>query len=236
LASKLINKIIHKFESLESIEIHIYSGNADKSYWKTEKSSDIQRLYKIALFLNPQKYTQINNFIISQLSKLENKDNIYWRDKNYLIDLLIILKKDYKIEDKKYIVKAFSSIEQVEDINNLIKIKNYFPKLFRKLFNEDEDREEMKNKIIEVVNLEIDSISIDAKTYISYAEELKSNLEEFEKNLEINFQDEIMDLENIMAEDPNNYDPGDYIDDEYPRNYSHSNEEKIIQNMFDSLK
>jgi len=236
LASKLFNKIIHKFESLKSIEIHIYSGNADKNYWKAEKSSDIQRLYKVASFLNPQKYTQIKNFIISQLSTLENKDNIYWRDKIFLIDLLIILKKDYKIEDKKYIVKAFSSIEQVEDISNLIKIKNYFPKLFRKLFNEDEDREEMKKKIIEVVNFEIDSISIDAKTYIGYAEELKSNLEEFEKNLEINFQDEIMDLENIMAEDPNNYAPGDYIDEEYQRNYSYNNEEKIIQNMFDSLK
>ena len=86
------------------------------------------------------------------------------------------------------------------------------------------------------LNLEIDSISIDVKTYIGYAEELKSNLEEFEKNLEINFQDEIMDLENIMAEDPNNYDPDDYIDGEYPRNYSYNNEEKIIENMFDSLK
>jgi len=236
LASKLINKIIHKFESLESIEINLYSGNADKNYWKAGKSSDIQRLYKIASFLDPQKYTQIKNFIISQLSKLENEDNIYWRDKNFLIDLLIILKKDYKIEDKKYIAKTFSSIEQVEDISNLIKIKKYFPKLFRKLFNEDETMEEMKKKIIEVVNLEIDSVSIDVKTYIGYAEELKSNLEEFEKNLEINFQDEIMDLENIMAEDPNNYDPGDYIEDEYPRNSSHGNEEKIIQNMFDSLK
>jgi hypothetical protein len=236
LASKLINKIIHKFESLESIEIRIYSGNANKNYLKAEKLSDIQKLHKIASFLNPQKYTQIRNFIISQLSKLENKDNINWNDKNFLIDLLIILKKDYKIEDKKYIAKSFSSIEQVEDISNLIKIKNYFPKLYRKLFNEGEDREEMKEKIIEVVNLEIDSISMDTKMYIGYAEELKSNLEEFEKSLEINFQEEIMDLEAIIAEEIDNINPDDHLEDEYPRNCSHNNEEKIIEDMFDSLK
>jgi len=236
LVSKLINNIIQKFDNLESIELHRYYENANKYYLGVKKLSNIQKLHKIASFLNPQKYTQIKNFIISQLSKLENKDNINLKDKNFLIDLLIILKKDYKIEDKKYIAKSFSSIEQVEDISNLIKIKNYFPKLYKKLFNEDEDREEMKEKIIEVVNLEIDSISMDTKMYIGYAEELKSNLEEFEKNLEINFQEEIMDLEAIIAEGINNIDPEDYLEDEYPRSYSHNNEEKIIEAMFDSLK
>jgi len=235
LVSKLINNIIQKFDNLESIEMHRYYENANKYYSEVKKLSNIQKLHKIASFLNPQKYTQIKNFIISQLSELENKDNINLNDKNLLIDLLIILKKDYKIEDKKYIAKSFSSIEQVEDISNLIKIKNYFPKLYRKLFNEDEDREEMKEKIIEVVNLEIDSISMDTKMYIGYAEELKSNLEEFEKSLEINFQEEIMDLEAIITEEIDNIDHDDYLEDEYPRNYSHNNEEKIIEDMFDSL-
>ena len=236
LVSKLINNIIQKFDNLESIELHRYYDNANKYYLGIKKLSNIQKLHKIASFLNPQKYAQIKNFIISQLSKLENKDNINWNDKKFLIDLLIILKKDYKTEDKKYIAKSFSSIEQVEDISNLIKIKNYFPKLYRKLINEDEDREKMKEKIIEVVNLEIDSISMDTKMYIGYAEELKSNLGEFEKNLEINFQEEITDLEAIIAEEINNIDPEDYLEGEYPRSYSHNNEEKIIEAMFDSLK
>ena len=54
--------------------------------------------------------------------------------------------------------------------------------------------------------------------------------------MEIDFQDLIIDLYNIISEDPGNYDPGDYMDQKYPRNHSYDNEEKIIENMFDSLK
>lgn len=236
LALKLINKIIYEYESLEGIKVNIYSGNANKNYWKVVKLSDIQKLYKIASFFKSQKYAKINNFIISQLSKIENKDNIHWSDKRFLIELLIIIRKDYKIEDKEYIKKTFSCIEWVEDISNLIKIKKFFPNLFRKLFNEDEAIEEMKKKIIQVVNLEIDSISLDTERYIYYAEELISELGEFEENLEIDFQNEIIDLEAIVAEGNEIIDQIDNLENEKPRNYSYNNEEKIIEAMFDSLK
>lgn len=236
LASKLINKIIHEYESLEGIKVNIYPGKANKNYWKVVKLSDIQKLYKIASFFKSQKYAKINNFIISQLSKIENKDNIHWSDKRFLIELLIIIRKDYKIEDKEYIKKTFSCIEWVGDISNLIKIKKYFPKLFRKLFNEDEAIEEMKKKIIQVVNLEIDSISLDTERNIYYAEELISELGEFEENLEIEFQNEIMELEAMVAEGNEIIDQIDNLENEKPRNYSYNNEEKIIENMFDGLK
>ena len=44
-----------------------------------------------------------------------------------------------------------------------------------------------------------------------------------------------MDLKAIIAEEINNTnDPDDYLED-YSREHSYSNEEKIIQDMFDSL-
>lgn len=234
LVLKLINKVIQKFEDLESIKMHRYYENANEYYWEAEKLSNIQKLYKVASFLDPQKYIQIKNFIIFQLSKLENEDNINWHDKDYLIDLLIILGTDNEIDDKKYIEKIFSSIESINDISNLIKIKNYFPKLFRKIFNKDEDIEEMKGKIIEVVNFEIDYINDERN--IDLAEELKSNLEKFEKNLEIDFQDLIMDLEVIIAEENDNINyPEDYLEDYSMVKSSGVNEDRIIQDMFDSL-
>ena len=94
----------------------------------------------------------------------------------------------------------------------------------------------MKKKIIQVVNLEIDSISLDTERYIYYAEELISELGEFEENLEIDFQNEIIDLEAIVAEGNEIIDQIDNLENEKPRNYSYNNEEKIIENMFDGLK
>jgi hypothetical protein len=237
LVLKLINNIIQKFDNLESIKMHRYYENANKYYWETEKLSNIQKLYDLASFFNLKEYPKIAKFIITRLSQLENENSVKYSDKNILLDILVILKKYCNFKYKKYIEKYFISIENMDDISNLIKIKKNFPKIFKKLFNEDGDIEEIEEKIIEVVDNEFDIVCNGEEIDIGVVEELKSKLEEFEENLEIDFdfQDLIINLENIMAEDPNNYDPGDYMDDKYPRNYSHSNEEKIIQNMFDSL-
>ena len=238
LVSKLISNIIQKFDNLESIKMHRYYENANKYYWETEKLSNIQKLYDLASFFNLKEYPKIAKFIITRLSQLENENSVKYSDKNILLDILVILKKYCNFKYKKYIEKYFISIENMDDISNLIKIKKNFPKIFKKLFNEDRDIEEIEEKIIEVVNNEFDIVCNGEEIDFGVVEELKSNLEEFEENLEIDFdfQDLIINLENIMAEDPNNYDPGDYLEDEYPRNYSHNNEEKIIEDMFDSLK
>jgi hypothetical protein len=238
LVSKLINNIIQKFDNLESIKMHRYYENGNKYYWEAEKLSNIQKLYDLASFFNLKEFPKIAKFIITRLSQLENENSIKYFDENILLDILVILKKYCNFKYKKYIEKYFISVENMDDISNLIKIKNNFPKIFKKLFNEDRDIEEIKEKIIEVVNNEFDTVCNGEEIDFGVVEELKSNLEEFEENFEIDFdfQDLIINLENIMAEDPSNYDPGDYLEDEYPRNYSHNNEEKIIEDMFDSLK
>ena len=238
LVLRLINNIIQKYDNLESIKMHRYYENAIKYYWVAEKLSDIKKLYDLASFYNLKEYPKIAKFIITKLLKYENEDNIKHFDKGLLMDILVILKEYCDIKCEKLIEKYFSSIENIDDINNLIKIKNNFPKIFEKLFNDGRDIEEIEGEIIEIVNNEYDIVCNEGEIDFGAVEELKSNLEEFEKNLEVDFdfQDLIITLENIMTEDPNNYDPGDYMYDKYPRNYSHSNEEKIIENMFDSLK
>lgn len=238
LVSKLINNIIQKFDNLESIKMHRYYENGNKYYWEAEKLSNIQKLYDLASFFNLKEYPKIAKFIITRLSQLENENSIKYFDENILLDILVILKKYCNFKYKKYIEKYFISIENMDDISNLIKIKNNFPKIFKKLFDEDRDIEEIKEKIIEVLNNEFDTVCNEEEIDFGVVEELKSNLKEFEENFEIDFdfQDLIINLENIMAEDPSNYDPGDYLEDKYPRNYSHNNEEKIIEDMFDSLK
>ena len=238
LVLKLINNIIQKFDNLEGIRMHRYYENANKYYWDVEKLSNIKKLYDLASFFNLKEYPKIVKFIITKLSKYENDENVNQFDKDFLMDILVILKEYCDIKCKKLIEKYFSSIENIDDINNLIKIKNNFPKIFEKFFNDDGDIEEIEEEIIEVLNNEYDVVCNEREIDFGAVEELKSNLEEFEENLEIDFdfQDLIINLENIMAEDPSNYDPGDYLEDEYPRNYSHNNEEKIIEDMFDSLK
>jgi hypothetical protein len=238
LVLKLINNIIQKFDNLEGIRMHRYYENANKYYWEVEKLSNNKKLYDLASFFNLKEYPKIVKFIITKLSKYENEENVNQFDKDFLMDILVILKEHCDIKCKKLIEKYFSSIENIDDINNLIKIKNNFPKIFEKFFNDDRDIEEIEEEIIEVLNNEYDVVCNEREIDFGAVEELKSNLEEFEENLEIDFdfQDLIINLENIMAEDPNNYDPGDYLEDEYPRNYSHNNEEKIIEDMFDSLK
>jgi DNA polymerase III delta prime subunit len=52
LVSKLINNIIQKFDNLESIKMHTYYENANKSYWEVEKLSNIKKLYDLASFFN----------------------------------------------------------------------------------------------------------------------------------------------------------------------------------------
>ena len=237
LVSKLINNIIQKFDNLGSTKMHTYYENTNKSYWEVEKLSDIKKLYDLASFFNLKEYPKIVKFIITKLSKYENEENVNQFDKDFLMDILVILKEYCDIKCKKLIEKYFSSIENIDDINNLIKIKNNFPKIFEKFFNDDRDIKEIEEEIIEVLNNEYDVVCNEREIDFSAVEELKSNLEEFEENLEIDFdfQDLIINLENIMAEDPSNYDPGDYMYDKYSRNYSHSNEEKTIQDMFDSL-
>ncbi len=236
LVLKLINSIIQKFDNLESIKMFRYHENANKYYWKSMKLADIIKLYNLASFFNLKKYPKIAKFINTKLSKLENEGNIKYFDKGFLIDILVLLKEYCDIKYKKYIKKYFSSIENINDINNLTKIKSHFPKIFKKLFNDDRDIKEIEEEIIEVVNNKFDIVCHGEVFDIGIAEKLKSNLEEFEENLGIDFQEAIMDLENIISEEINNTnDPDDYLED-YSRENSYSNEEKIIQEMFDSLK
>jgi len=238
LVSKLINNIIQKFDNLESIKMHTYYENANKSYWEVEKLSDIKKLYDLVSFSNLKEFPRILEFITIKLSQFEDENRIKYYDKSILLNVLVILKKYCNFKYKEYIEKYYISIEDIDDISNLIKIKDNFPEIFNELFNEDRDIEEIKEKIIEVVNNEFDTVCNGEEIDFGVVEELKSNLEEFEENFEIDFdfQDLIINLENIMAEDPSNYDPGDYLEDEYTRNYSHNNEEKIIEDMFDSLR
>src|SRR5665648_33224 len=236
LVSKLINNIIQKFDNLENIRMHRYYENANKYYWEVEKLSNIQKLYDLASFFNLKEYPKIVKFIITKLLQFKNENSIKPIDTGTLLEILIILNKNINYKDKEYFEKYFSSIEVMNDISNLIKIKKYFPKIFEKLFDNGKGFEEMEREIIEVVNNDFDFVCNGDEFNLDIAEELKSNLEEFEKNLKIDFQDLIVDLENIIAEEYNNIDPGDYLEDEYLRNYSHNNEEKIIENMFDSLK
>jgi len=236
LVSKLINNIIQKFDNLESIKMHTYYENANKSYWEVEKLSDIKKLYGLASFFNLKEYPQIVKFIITKLSQFVNENSIKPINTGTLLEILIILNKNSNYKDKKYFEKYFTSIEVMNDISNLIKIKKYFPKIFKELFNDDRDIEEIEEEIIEVVKDEFDFVCNEEEVDLGVVEELKSNLEGFEKNLGIDFQDLIVDLENIIAEEYNDIDLGDYLEDEYPRNYSHNNEEKIIEDMFDSLK
>jgi hypothetical protein len=236
LVLKLINNIIQKFDNLEGIRMHRYYENANKHYWEVEKLSNIKKLYDLASFFNLKEYPKIVKFIITKLSQFENENSIKPIDTSTLLEILIILNKNINYKDKEYFEKYFTSIEVMNDISNLIKIKKYFPKIFEKLFDNGKGFEEMERVIIEVVNNDFDFVCNGDEFNLDIAEELKSNLEEFGKNLKIDFQDLIVDLENIIAEEYNNIDPGDYLEDEYPRNYSHNNEEKIIEDMFDSLK
>jgi len=234
---RLKNNIIQKYDNLESIIIRKYFKNANKYYWKSEKLSDIKKLYNLASFYNFKECPKIANFIIAKLSKYENEDNLNHSDKELLMDILVIFKEYCDIKCEKLIEKYFSSIENFDDIYNFIKIKNNFPKIFEKLFNDDRNIEEVEEEIIEIINNEYDFVCNEGETDIGAVAELKSNLEEFEENLEIDFdfQDLIIDLENKMTEDPNNYDPPYDMDYEFTRNHSYNSEEKIIENMFDSL-
>jgi len=236
LILKLINNIIQKFDNLESIRMLKYHENANKYCWKAMKLANIIKLYNLASFFNLKEYPKVAKFIIIKLSQFEKKGDMKHYDKYFLMEILVILKKYYNFKYKKYIEKYFSSIGDIDDINNLIKIKKYFPKIFKEFFNDNRDIEEIEEEIIEVVKDEFDFVCNEEEVDLGVVEELKSNLEGFEKNLGLDFQDLIIDLENIMAEDPNNYDPGDYLEDEYPRNHSYSNEDKNIEDMFDSLR
>ena len=214
LVSKLINNIIQKFDNLESIKMHTYYENANKPYWEVEKLSNIKKLYDLASFFNLKEYPKIVKFIIAKLSQFENGNSIKPIDTGTLLEILIILNKNFNYKDKEYFEKYFTSIEVMNDISNLIKIKKYFPKIFEKLFDGGKGFEEMKREIIEVVNNDFDFVCNGDEFNLNIAEELKSNLEEFEKNLKIDFQDLIFDLENIIAEEYNNIDLGDYLEDE----------------------
>jgi hypothetical protein len=236
LVLKLMNNIIQKFDNLESIKMHRYYENGNKYYWKAERLLNIKKLYDLVSFSNLKEFPRIIKFVIAKLSQFENENSIKYFDKSILLDIFVILKEYCDFKYKKYIEKYFFSIGDIDDINNLIKIKKYFPKIFKELFNDNRDIEEIEEEIIEVVKDEFDFVCNEEEVDLGVVEELKSNLEGFEKNLGIDFQDLIIDLENIMAEDPNNYDPGDYLEDEYPRNHSCSNEEKNIEDMFDSLR
>ena len=236
LVSKLIDNIIQKFDDLERIKMHRYYEGTNKYYCEVENLLDIQRLNDLILFSNLKEFPIIIEFIITKLSQYEDENKIEYCDKSILLDIFINLKKHSDFDIKEYIDKYYISIEEKDDISNLIKIKNNFPEIFNEIFCEDRDIEEIKQEIKDVINNEFDIICNSAEIDLGEAEELKSNIEEFEKNLEIDFQDLIIDLDNIISEDPGNYDPGDYMDQEYPRNHSYDNEGKIIENMFDSLK
>jgi len=216
--------------------MHRYYEGTSKYYCEVENLLDIQRLNDLISFSNLKEFPIIIEFIITKLSQYEDENKIEYCDKSILLDIFINLKKHGDFDVKEYIDKYYISIEEKDDISNLIKIKNNFPEIFNEIFCEDRDIEEIKQEIKDVINNEFNIICNSAEIDLGEAEELKSNIEEFEKNLEIDFQDLIIDLDNIISEDPGNYDPGDYMDQEYPRNHSYDNEEKIIENMFDSLE
>lgn len=236
LVSKLIDNIIQKFNDLEKIKMHRYYEVTSKYYWETKKLLGIEKLYDLASVSNLKEFPRIIEFIITKLLEFEHEDKIKHYDKNILLDLLVILKKYCDFKYKEYIEKYYINIEEIDDISNLLKTKNNFPEIFNEIFCEDRDIEEINQEIKEVINSEFDIICNSGEIDLGEAEELKSNLEEFEKNLEIDFQDLIIDLDDIISKYPGNYDPEDYMDQEYPRNHSYDNEEKIIENMFDSLK
>ena len=237
LVSKLIDDIIQKFDELERTNMYRYYEGTSKYYLEVKKLSNIEKLSDLISFSNLKEFPIIIEFIITKLSKYEDENKIEYCDKSILLDIFINLKKHGDFDIKEYIDKYYISIEEKDDISNLINIKNNFPEIFNEIFCEDEEiKQEIKQEIKDVINNEFDIICNSAEIDLGEAEELKSNLEEFEKNLEIDFQDFIIDLDNKISENPGDYDPGDYMEQDYAGNHSYDNVEKIIENMFDSLK
>lgn len=232
IISNLIKIVIQKFNTLENISLHkVYFANTNEYYWSQRNLSKIQKLYEIASLIDPCKFNEIREFLLSQIPEFGNKETLTYNDMKPLLNLLIILRKYYDVENSNFIKRFLSSVETFEDLLQLAKIKQYFRKPFRKIYIDNKD--EIVRKIFEVVNSEIDYVSADDS--IDSAEELKYNLEKIGKSLKIDFNDAISDLTRIIEEQPYAYDPDDDLEHYSKVNDSEGSEERLIQSMFESL-
>ena len=233
--SKIFKNIITKFDKLNIINMKSHYDWDGNRFWESIHLNDIGKTYSILNFANLKESSAIANFIIKKLSGYKEKDNIKYCDKKYLLDALIILKNRCDFDIKEYIVKYFSSIEDIDDIVNLIKIKNNITDIFGEIFCKNYDFKDLGERIIDIVTNEYEYISNADKVDIGLIEELKNEIEKIQENFEIDFGEIISDLEYIIEEDVKYQDPGAYMDYAEVQDY-YINENEIIDNMFDSLR
>ena len=139
LVSKLIDDIIQKFDELERTNMYRHYEGMGKYYWEIKKLSNIEKLNDLISFSNLKEFPTIIDFVITKLSQYDDENKIEHCNKSILLSIFVNLKNHCDFEFKEYIEKYYITIEEMDDISNLIKIKNNFPEIFNEIFCEDRD-------------------------------------------------------------------------------------------------
>lgn len=234
--SKLLNRLIKKFDKLEIVRMKSHYEGGGRNYWQVEYLTDIEKLHNVLSFSNLIEFEIITDFVIKKLSHYKNENKIKYYNKSILLNILIILKNNCRLDVKEYIKKYFVSIEDIDDITYLIEIINNFPEAYNEIFSEDRDVEDLEESLMNVINDEYDNICNGSTIDIDLVEELKTKIEKIEEHFEVDFQDMIIDLEQIIEDNPEDFDPSGYMDYGEAGGHSYVSEDKIIDNMFDSLR
>ncbi|GAJ04110.1 unnamed protein product, partial [marine sediment metagenome] len=117
----------------------------------------------------------------------------------------------------------------MDEITNLLRIKQYFREYFTQFYNNNKDV--IIERIDEVIESEIDFISTEEG--IDYADELKYNIEEINKGIRIDVENYLNKIEEIIENNPYLHEPDDDLEHYSQKSYDELSEDRIISNMFD---
>ena len=119
----------------------------------------------------------------------------------------------------------------MEEIINLLRIKQYFREYFTQFY--DKNKDFIIERIDEIIEAELDFISTEEG--VDYAAKLENDIKEINEGIKIDVENYLNKIEEIIEDNPHLHEP-DYDLDEYTQNsYDKTSEDKIISNMFDSL-
>jgi hypothetical protein len=221
-------KLLSDFHNLISSKIfQAFDNDSDKFYWFRRSFSDYSKLTQMIQVFKNSSDQDVQTFIRSTFSKMLIPERLNSFDFDEYIKLVKNYKNEFEFNGEELLRKVFSNITYLDQVSVFERLESVFPKEF----TEFSDQPIFVNRVTELIDKEVKGIANDRLSSVLESIETlgdKYNLDA-DENVTL-LRDKIA----VLEEQADSYEwDADNIE---TKGFDVADEERIIKDMFESLK